>query len=145
MKAKIFITILALFFFTCKDKQAPTETIDPQLQKIAGNYKASTFIIPDKTDGKYDVLKAGGYLELTLSIDKRANGKIYIPPSNQFGDTTGLKEIFSGYYTFKNDSLQLKGINNFLNNPQLFFVSRNNVFEAKMGVISPTIIVLVKE
>lgn len=149
MKIKILfmvvLTLITLLVFSCNDEQIPTENIDPNLLKVFGDYKATKFQIPDKTDGKFDVLAAGGYLELTLKMHNEVNGKIFIPPSNLLGPNSGLNQNINGRYFFRNDSLNFKDVGNFLDNPQLTFIYKSNSFEAKMVSISPTIILIEKK
>lgn len=149
MKTKILsafaLALITLLVFSCKDEKAPTETIDFNIKKVIGNYEAILFQIPDKTDGNYDVIKAGGHLNISLTKDKTVTGDIMIPPSKQFADTSGLKENFTGTFTIKNDTLQFKGFYNILSNPQLYFIWSDNKLVAVKMSIAPTKITLQKK
>jgi len=148
MKTKILyafvVALVVLLAFSCKDEKVPTQSIDPNILKVLGDYKATKFQIPEKTDGKFDVLGAGGFLELTLKINNEVNGKIYIPASNLLGPNSGINQSISGDYFFRNDSLNFNNLGNFLDNPQLIFIYKSNSFEAKMVGIAPTVILLEK-
>lgn len=149
MKPKILSTfavaLITLLLLSCKDEHGPSEVIDSNLQQVIGNYEATLFLIPDKSDGNYDVIKEGGYLNITLTKDKTVTGKILIPPSRRLADTSGFKEDFTGIFTIKNDTIQFKGFYNIISNPQLYFVWRDNKLVATMISISPTKITLQKK
>lgn len=131
---KIIVIIFALSFLMmstyCKENINELIQIDPDAMRVAGNYIATTFIIPGSADGHVDILANGGFITVILSLDFTARGRIVIPkhPSLR-GD---FDETFEGSYTVKNDSLQFKNMDNVLSNPQLYFIVKEKKLEGQL-------------
>ena len=133
-----------MVIISCNENGTDLHPIDSNALRVAGNYKATTFILPGSDDGPVDILANGGTIAVELSLTFTAKGRVYIPKHpNLRGD--GFDEFFNGTYTVKNDSLQFKNMNNILSHPQLFFVIKEKKLEAYMEGISSEIIVLEKQ
>jgi len=110
MKTKILyafvIALVALLFFSCKDEQVPTETIDHRLLKVIGKYEASKYFLSDPLDIPVDILKIGGSVTAEIKTDMTVNGRIIIPKTFYSG-YSGIDYLYSGTFEFKgNDSIK---------------------------------------
>lgn len=148
MKRKIsFImnSLLLLFSATfCSDNIIEPIQYDPNALRVAGNYIATTFIMPTSNDGARDVLADGGMISAILYPDFTVRGRIVMPKTLD-PRSEGFDEVYEGIYTIKNDSLQFKKFENVLSHPQLYFIIHNNKLEGKLESISSRIIVLEKQ
>ena len=142
MCGQIIFLILILLNLSCKEEHL-VEPTDPNLLKVAGDYKATTFIYPGDDDGPVDVLANGGSIKIKLTTNYSASGRIVIPKHPRLhGECTDT--TFIGTFTLKNDSLQFTGMHNVLTNPQLFFIVKEKRLDGQMMSISPLIISLEK-
>lgn len=144
---KVLRVIFALSFLvslmSCKEKLNEPIQYDPNALRVAGNYIATTFILPGDDDGPVDVLANGGSITVELTINYTTTGRIVIPKHPRlYGD--GTDKTFKGTYTLKNDSLQFKDMYNVLSNPQLYFIVKEKKLEGQLLSISPMIISLEK-
>ena len=119
MKTKILtaikLTVLALLLFSCKDEQVPTETIDPKLQRVIGDYKATKFKLPDPTDNTVDIIAKGGSISTKITKSATIEGRVIIPPGAFSSSYPGDDYYFSGKVVFiGNDSIKFNNTNNSL-------------------------------
>lgn len=115
MKTKILIatklTVLVLLLFSCKDEQIPTETIDPRLLKVIGNYTASKFFLTDPSDDPVDILKIGGSVTTEIKKDMTLSARVIIPREFYKG-YSGMDYQTSGTVEFKgNDTIKFNNTN----------------------------------
>ncbi len=147
MKRKIYLMMISLLLFSatfCSDNIIEPIQYDPNAMRVAGNYIATTFVVPGSNDGSVDVLANGGMISAILLLDFTVRGRM-IMPSHPNLQGEGFDEMFEGIFTVKKDSLQFKNTDNYLSHPQLYFVIKNRKLEGKLEGISSTIIVLEKQ
>jgi len=143
---KFISNILLLIFLTlsCKDKDPTEPHYDPDAVRVAGEYKAATFLMPGQKDGLIDIILIGGSLTVKLNLDFSISGKIKIPkhPDIQ-GD--GFDETFIGNYSVNKDTLQFKDTGNILSISQFLFRITENKLEGELDTQSPLTIILEKQ
>ena len=110
MKSKtlttIVITILALFVFSCKDEDVPTETIEPKLLRVIGEYVAIKYITSDPLDNHVDILKIGGSVTAEITKSATIKGRIIVPKEFYKG-FSGADFLYSGTVEFiGNDTIK---------------------------------------
>lgn len=136
---KIFV--LALFIYSCENKEPTEPDYDPDAVRVAGKYIATKFILPGSYDSSVDVLANGGYINLELYLDFTVKGYWSVPAHPDL-QGSGFEEQLAGKYTVSNDSLQFKDMKNILSHPQYFFIIKDDSLELNLEGISPLIIVL---
>ncbi len=150
MKRKIYVMMISLLLLSvtfCSNNIIEPIQYDPDAMRVAGNYIATTFIIPTPNDGSFDVLANGGMITVVLSLEFAAKGRIVIknyPTMREDWSYETFDETFEGSYKVKNDSLQFKNMDNILSHSQLFFIIKEKKLEGQLISISSTIIILEK-
>ena len=144
MKRKIYLMMISLLLLSitfCSDNIIEPIQYDPNAMRVAGNYIATTFVVPGSNDGSVDVLANGGMISVILSLDFTVRGRM-IMPSHPNLQGEGFDEVFGGSYTIKNDSLQFKNFQNALSHPQIYFIIKLDKLEAYLQAHSPVKIIL---
>lgn len=119
-KTKNLIFIISLLFINaCTSFNEPIK-YDPDVERVAGKYEATTFWVPGSHDGGVDILINGGKVEIELKASKEVIGLLIIPDSINSG-YAAVNGNFSGNFKINEDTLRFIDTNTFLDNKSLFF------------------------
>lgn len=142
----IFALSFLVYLISCKENLNDSIQYDPNALRVAGNYKATTFMLPAINDASIDILAKGGMISVILTPSFKVSGRMLIPKIPSL-PTEGADIIFEGEFAVKHDSLKFINFdnNNVLSHPQLYFVIKNRKLEGKLEAQTSTIVVLEKQ
>lgn len=141
----LLLLFSSLFFSFCSNKDNPS-IYDPDALRVAGKYKAVTFILPGLHDNPIDIIELDGFINIELFLDYSVKGKWSIPKTSELS-YSGFEEDIVGSFSIRNDSLQFIGMNNVISHPQIYYIIKEDSLKAYFGGIPfpATIIELVKD